>query len=592
MNRSILYFLLGFQFFCVANLPSQERDSLFTNSLFYNSLYDNGDFIDSAYVANLVQIAESSSGQSKIEALHKLLNGYYFSNPELTRDLALESLDVCHSLNNDSLLAFSLHYLGLAYIYLDQHRLSIDTYKKALQTPWAWQHQDFHSWASLNLANSYLSLGEFDEAAKYFYQAAALNDFIQNKAFEAKVHENLGSLFLKTGQFVESDKEYQAALALLDSEKDKRVISDIYSNLAVLEIRHGNQILSQEYFDMALGNARALNDSSKITEVFFAYGDALFNHEFYQKALNYFQKGLLYCNSQNYAIDYHTFLLGMGKSLLYLGQTAKAEDYLLQAKSGLENDKATAELYDLESSLSKLYARTGNWDKFNDHLKRSEYYKAAELEAKELSTIHELKVLHETEKKDRLLKAQKLRIANQQKQVFLMVVIALILLAGLIIALIFRHKLKIANQVLYQKNLDITQRWNQLQQFYTIREDSLEKTNDLSIFTKITTAMSEEKLYTNPELTIDLLARKVSSNTKYVSHAINENTQMNFSTYVNTFRIEEAKHLLKEQESQHWSMEAIAEQCGFNNPTSFYQAFKKNTGMTPATFKNTTVKAA
>ena len=592
MNRLILYFLLCFQFFYAARLSSQERDSLFTNSLFYNSLYDNGDFIDSTYVANLVQTAETSSGQVKVEALHKLLNGYYFSNPELTRDLAIQSLDVCQSLNNDSLFAFSLHYLGLAYIYLDQHRLSIDTYQKALQTPWAWQHRDFQSWASLNLANSYFSLGEFDEAATYFYQAVALNDSIQNKAFEAKVHENLGSLFLKTGQFAESDKEYQSALALLDPEKDKRVISDIYSNRAVLEIRQHNQISSQKYFDVALKNAHALNDSSKITEVFFAYGDALFNHELYEKALIHFQKGLLYCNPKNYPIDYYNFLLGIGKSLLYLGQTAKAEESLLQAKSGLENHKATAELYNLESSLSKLYARTGNWDKFNNHLKRSEYYKAAELEAKELATIHELKVLHETEKKDRQLKAQKLRIANQQKQVFLMIVIALILLAGLIVALILRYKLKIANQVLYQKNLDITQQWNQLQQFYTIREGSLEKTNDMSIFTKITMAMSEEKLYVNPELTIDLLARKVNSNTKYVSHAINENAQMNFSTYVNTFRIEEAKHLLKEQESQYWSMEAIAEQCGFNNPTSFYQAFKKNTGMTPASFKNTTMKAA
>ena len=275
-----------------------------------------------------------------------------------------------------------------------------------------------------------------------------------------------------------------------------------------------------------------------------------------------------------------------------MGHTEEAESYLLQAKSGLERHDATAELFALELNLSKLYARMGNWIKFNQHLKKSENYKAAELEAKELSTIHELKMLHETEKKDRLLIAQKLRIANQEKQMWLIITIAFILLTGLIIALIFRHKLKVANRILYQKNLDITQRWNQLQHFYTVGEDTLEKTTDMSIFTKITIAMTEEKLYTNPELTIDLLAKKVNSNTKYVSQAINENAEMNFSTYINTFRIEEAKHLLKEQESRFWSIDAIAANCGFNNPTSFYQAFKKNTGMTPAAFKNTTIKAA
>jgi len=574
------------------NLFAQERDSLFANSLFYNSLYSDGSFVDSAYVANLIKETEEAKGNRKIGLLHKLLNGYYFSNPELTRELAQKALDLARIESNDSLFAFSLHYLGIAYLYLDQYRLSIDTYTKALNTPFAAKRDNFKSWSSMNIANSYYKIGEFDRAAEFYYQAAKLNDSIGNDAFAAKVYDNLGTLFMEIGNFEESIKNYELSLSLLDVEKDKRIISGLNTKLAIIEVKKGNLKAAEEHFQTALHNAIALNDSSKITEIYSEYANALFDKEMFTSALKYFEKGIAYCNKEVFVIEYFSFLHDIGKSYLYLGEIGKAERFLLAAKTGLEENSAVVQLNSLELSLSKLYARTGEWNKFNLHLKKSEEYKASELEAKELATINELKILHETEKKDQQLEAQKLHIANQERQLLLILGIAFALLAGLIISLFLRHKLQLANKVLFQKNLDITKRWNQLQQFYLLRKEHQENADDVSLFTKINSAMTEDQIYSNPELSIDILARAVSSNTKYVSQAINTNAEMNFSTYINTFRIEEAKRLLKDDKSGSWSMDAIAENCGFNNPTSFYQAFKKNTGMTPAAFKNTKIEAA
>ena len=592
LKKIILQILFaGFYLFVVVS-QAQQRDSLFTNSLFYNSFYDDGSFIDSAYVAGLFRQADDATGEKRIGLLHKLLNGYYFSNPELSRELAQTALDYMVFENNDSLTAFSLHYLGLAYIYLDQNRLAIDTYSKALNTDYAHRKKDFRSWVSMNMANSYLALGEYDKAAEFYYRAQKLNESVGNKAFEAKIYDNLGALFLESGHFDEGLKNYNLALSLLDKEKDKRIISGVYTKLAVIEINRDNVDSSKIFFNLALSNAFALNDSSKITEIYSEYGNILFDHEMYYDALNSFLSGLRYCNPALFPIDYYTFLHGIGKSYLYLDDISIAKNFLLKAYSGLKNNMVIKELYELETSLSKLYAKTGEWKKFNYHLKKSEEYKSAGLEAKELATINELNILHETEKKDQQLAAQKLRIAEQEKELLLIIFIALALLAGLLVTLFLRNKLKIANRILYEKNLDITKRWNQLQHFYLIRKESQEKEEDVSLFTKINCTMTDDKIYTNPELTIDQLAKKVNSNTKYVSQAINENAEMNFSTYINTFRIEEAKQLLRDGESKNWSMDAVAEKCGFNNPTSFYQAFKKNTGMTPSAFKNINIDAA
>lgn len=574
------------------NSISQERDSLFSNSLFYNDLYDDGSLIDSNYVSDLINETEEAKGERKIGLLHKLLNGYYFKNPELSRSLAQKSLDLARNEPNDSLLAFSLHYLGIAYIYLDQHRLSIDTYAKALKTPFAQERDNYKSWCSMNIANSYLKLGQFDKAAENYYQAIKLNDSVGNDAFAAKIYDNLGNLFLELGDFEECLKNYNISLSLLNSEEDKRIISSIHTNLAVLEVKRQNYKKANSYFTTALENSISLNDSSIILENYSIYANALYNQEQYNTAREYFEKGLNYCLREYYEVDYYSFLHGLGKTNLYLGNLKKAEKLLLEANRGFEKNDAIAELSSLESSLSKLYAKTGNWEQFNYHLKKSEEYTSAELEEKELATIHELKILHETEKKDRQLENQKVLITSQKRQLLLIIIIAIVLLTGLIISLFLRHKLKTANKVLYQKNLDITKKWNQLQQFYLIRKEHQETADDVSLFTKINSTMTEDKIYSNPELSIDILAKTVNSNTKYVSQAINSSAEMNFSTYVNTFRIEEAKALLKGPETSSWSMDAIAENCGFNNPTSFYQAFKKNTGMTPAAFKNTKIEAA
>ena len=57
---------------------------------------------------------------------------------------------------------------------------------------------------------------------------------------------------------------------------------------------------------------------------------------------------------------------------------------------------------------------------------------------------------------------------------------------------------------------------------------------------------------------------------------------MSFYDYVNRQRIEHAKHLLKESQS---SVIDVACASGYGNKTSFYNAFKQNTGTTPVQYR-------
>ena len=56
-----------------------------------------------------------------------------------------------------------------------------------------------------------------------------------------------------------------------------------------------------------------------------------------------------------------------------------------------------------------------------------------------------------------------------------------------------------------------------------------------------------------------------------------------FFDYVNGWRIEEAKPLIRNGEQ---TVLAIAYEVGFNSRSSFYAAFKKQTGVTPSAYKS------
>lgn len=103
---------------------------------------------------------------------------------------------------------------------------------------------------------------------------------------------------------------------------------------------------------------------------------------------------------------------------------------------------------------------------------------------------------------------------------------------------------------------------------------------------KLDSIMKEEKPYLNAKLTLFQLAKKIGSNEKYLSLFLNSKYEMNFSTYINSYRIEEAKQLLLKKETANFTIETIANMAGFHSKSSFNIKFKNNTGLTPSEFKN------
>ena len=81
------------------------------------------------------------------------------------------------------------------------------------------------------------------------------------------------------------------------------------------------------------------------------------------------------------------------------------------------------------------------------------------------------------------------------------------------------------------------------------------------------------------------LAEDLGTNTRYVSAVVNVKFHMNYTSFVNKYRIEEAMAMLIDQRYQDLSMEEISDMVGFSNRQSFYASFYRITGTTPRDFK-------
>lgn len=108
---------------------------------------------------------------------------------------------------------------------------------------------------------------------------------------------------------------------------------------------------------------------------------------------------------------------------------------------------------------------------------------------------------------------------------------------------------------------------------------------DKELAHRLIETMEEKKPYLNARLTIQGLSRMVSTNYKYLSRHINNEYDMNFVSFVNSYRIKAAKEKLARTEYNKYTIEAIAEMVGFNSKSAFNSWFKKYTKKTPSQYR-------
>jgi len=174
----------------------------------------------------------------------------------------------------------------------------------------------------------------------------------------------------------------------------------------------------------------------------------------------------------------------------------------------------------------------------------------------------------------------------------------IILLLSLVFALTFivlyiqkqRTYLSLVKQNVQIAKADIEKEKQMISSDADKQASNLSDDQKQDLYNKLISLMEKDKYFMQKQITINDIAKKLNTNRNYLSQLINDFFNANFNSFLNEFRVKEARKLLLIYEYRNYTIEGIGETVGFHSKATFNTAFKKITGVTPSFFKNNSSK--
>ena len=116
------------------------------------------------------------------------------------------------------------------------------------------------------------------------------------------------------------------------------------------------------------------------------------------------------------------------------------------------------------------------------------------------------------------------------------------------------------------------------------QKSKMEEKTAVLIIGKLGECMKKNKLYLNPDLKLQDVAKAVECSTGELSQVLNVFMSTNFTDFVNKYRVDEFIKRVQDKSASKYTLVSLSEQCGFSSRTSFFRSFKKLKGMSPAEY--------
>jgi tetratricopeptide (TPR) repeat protein len=467
------------------------------------------------------------------------------------------------------------------------------------------------------------------EGLEMLYEGARAKAMVEELLPKVKLPAHQAQLYfiranaLKTeASYAPATEEYLKALKYYLAAGDLDRLVRIYMNLAVLKGNLEEYPEAIEFYQTAIRYARQAGDSSRLTQVYSNMGTVYRKTERYPQALEYYQKALKLNESQNnpliraqnlmnigivynktqrypealryfdqslelsrqYDLKYGIALSYVNRASVYtnLGQYPRAEkllDTALVLTRQLRQPQEESQVY---KSYSQLYEKSGKPAQALSYHKRYENLKDSLFSLEKQKQLSELMVKYEVEKKNAELSLQKLQLENDRIQIYSLMGLVAVLLVGSF-GLWRYHTTRNRNlRMLYEKHTRLLDSRAPVVP-KPARLPSLEDERLEALYERIVALFDQKKNFCDPRYSVLQLAQQLNTNERLVSSAIRLGSGLNFSGFVNTYRIHEATRLIREL-GPSVSMDALMEQCGFKARSSFYSVFAAQTGLTPGQF--------
>ncbi|MCL2289455.1 MAG: AraC family transcriptional regulator [Bacteroidetes bacterium] len=432
----------------------------------------------------------------------------------------------------------------------------------------------------------YLNLCDYRTAYELLIKALTLCEKINDFSLKSRIYNNIGNIYYRFNKYDIAKLYYSKALELC---QDSIGIIIILNNLGAIELE--NEQMDSAYFllSRSLGISKQHNSANShgvLNNIASLYEKRML----YDSAFYYYQLSSDEARKNNKIEALAQNLSDLGNLFFKINKIDSALFYMGLSNTIAEENNFLRILSNNYFTLSKIEESKGRTKKAFEYFKLYSDLKDSVLNVEKFGEINQLQRLYEISKVNQQI--EQLVIEQQinertirYQKIIQFITFGVLLLVGIVLLYIFfqKRRLNTAYKALFEKNLEIM----------NLQEKSSEKNREKikkkvlvhdmqdELIDKILNIMEDTSIICDAEFSIDKLVVLVHSNYSYVSQTINNALHKNFRSLLNSYRIREAQRLFSEPDATKYTIESVGNKVGFKSRTTFYDAFKEITGVSP-----------
>lgn len=502
---------------------------------------------------------QMSSNDKDFELVVKVNKGNYLFNQfdfEGALNIYNEVLAISKETNDDKTYNYILIKKASILFELEKYDEALDIYKKNLSD------KDLNEIrlldVKLGLVKSYIKLKQPDSA--YIYINKSLEECRRNNLKEHEIHflKQLGLYYIDKGKLNEAEKAMQKAEKIALITKNINVIAPIQIDVSKIFT------LKKDY-NKAIATLLGMIDSKDIALMPIEYLSEIY----YLTAENY--KFLGNTDKSNY---YFQLFIEKSKKIgqkkidtidhlhkIDISELQNREASLINQKWGLFLIVLILFGVILLVYINKRGVEKQNQLKFDELLFKIKNYEEETKNVQSsvnnesiISSLEEVEdIFEETSKEE--VEIEEVRFENEQVELL--------------------NDTESIDEEQYNEDL-IVQNNNSS---FNIKDETVAEILEKLI------KLEEKRQFLRQDFTLHNVAKKLKTNTAYLSKIINSELGKSFSTYANELRINYIILELKNNAKlRSYSINAIAEEIGYKSPESFTKYFKAATGISPSVY--------
>ena len=417
---------------------------------------------------------------------------------------------------------------------------------------------------NLNIACTYIELKEYKKALNYMNTAFDIFIKLNETRGQSICLTNIAEIYYKQKKYDKALQNYDKAVELDKENKDLNGISANYNSIGTVYFLLGQYKTAMEYYEKSLKICEQIGDKNCIANLYYKISQIETKHKKFLIAEKHCINSINIFNEVN----------ELNKKRISIEQLA-----VIYRSAGKYK-----EAYDTYMKASELKDSLFNIEKTQKIAQIEEKFENEKLEKENLTLLYENNL-------------KQSEISQQQKILNIYLFAFIFAVISVIIVLIQYKKKNNAYKYLVKKNLDLLDKEEEVKkikgQIQTSLSDidpkiSVSDDDKEKIIKKLEKLFDNKKIFIKHDLTLEKLAKRLSTNRVYLSQIINDKYGKKYTEFLTEYRIKEAMSGLSDRNKNRiFSIETIAKESGFKSVSSFNPVFKKYTGVTPSVFIQT-----